>query len=289
MNLLAGTRRLKRIGSRMFRLLPLLRRAEARFKEIWMEGPGGRKIYTHLHLPAQGNVPLPGIVIVPGGVSAGSDYDRAELTASDIAAAGFAVLHYDPSGRGRTGGEEDHWGPLHQEELSVVVDRFSSFPEVMRENIGLMSFSIGITIAAGALAKYPMPVGYLFDWEGPSNRFNITMNDTFEHLRDFPSSMNAFWKEREAAAFIGGVRCGYFRYQAENDHVQGAYKGHAIELLNLATNGRAAWTRCNDNPVNTVFDAARIGEYHWIPDDAETGGQMLKHLLELRRYVQDRK
>lgn len=254
-------------------------------EEVWIGCSSGTRIYAHVHRPvAPGR--HRGLVFVPGGGSTGTDYDGdTEVTADEVAALGFTVLHYDPSGRGRTGGREDYWGPLHQSEFADVVMFFSQLPSVDRSNIGVLSFSIGIAIAAGALARFPLPVRYLFDWEGPSNRRNITKNDTHKPLRAFPMSNELFWREREPAHFMSNVPCGYFRYQGAQDHMQGAYKGHAVELLNLATRGKAAWTKCNGNPVNTIFEEDNIGAYHWISSQLDQKEQLLRALLDVQNHV----
>ena len=252
-------------------------------KEMWVDLPTHR-VYSHIHI-SEIIGRRPGIVIVPGANSPGTDYDKGvSLSASEIASCGFTVLHYDPSGRGKTEGKEDYWGPAHQRELAEVMHYFSSLPEVAHEDIGILSFSIGITIAVGALVRFDVPeVRYIFDWEGPSNRFNITRNDTHRPLMDFPTSKDEFWNEREAARFICEIKCGYFRYQAEKDHMQENYKGHAIELLNNATCGKASWTKCNDNPANTLFDGKKTNEYNWVPRHLNHKGLILKYLLELQR------
>lgn len=256
---------------------------KATYKEVWIKLPTGQNIYAHIHSPIiHGR--YPGIVFVPGANSPGTDYDKGiGVRARDVVSLGFVVLHYDPSGRGKTRGNEDYWGVSHQQELSWVIDYFSKLPAVEDDNIGILSFSIGIIIASGALARFPMSkVRYLFDWEGPSNRFNTTRNNTHKPLIGFPTADDAFWKEREASRFIGDISCGYFRYQAEQDHVQDSYKGHAIELLNLATKGKAKWTKCNDNPVNTLFDKNCVERYHWVPQELNHKGQILKYLLEIQ-------
>ncbi|MDO8445509.1 MAG: hypothetical protein Q7T53_05305 [Deltaproteobacteria bacterium] len=252
------------------------------YKEVWIKTASGHSIYAHIHRPITPGK-FPGVVFVPGGGSPGTDYDKGNgVRAKDVASLGFVALHYDPSGRGKSSGKEDYWGPLHQQELSQVVDYFSHSNDVMENDIGIMSFSIGITIASGALARFPMPkVRYLFDWEGPSNRFNTTKNDTHKPLKGFPTSNDEFWKEREAATFIGDIECAYFRYQADIDHVQEGYKGHAIELLNNATKGKALWTRCNDNPTNSLFDEKKTDEYYWVPQHLNHKGQVLKYLIEV--------
>ncbi|KJR40972.1 hypothetical protein MCHI_003131 [Candidatus Magnetoovum chiemensis] len=260
--------------------------AATEHKEHWIELPTGSKIYAHVHRPAKDGV-FPSIIIVPGGKSAGGDYDKGrEISADELASAGMIVLHYDPTGRGKTAGIEDYWGKVHQQELAFIIDYFYALPFIDKSNIGILSFSIGITIAAGALADYPSDkVRYLFDWEGPSNRINITRNDTHKPLKDFPSSNDEFWKTREAANFIGNIKCGYFRYQSQIDHVQGAYKGHAAELVNLATAGAARWTKLNDNPPNITIDAAKLKSYHWISNKNSRGVEILRYLLKIQSNV----
>ena len=257
-----------------------------KFEEAWIKGPGGVKLYAHIHRPVEAGV-YPGVVFVPGGISPGTDYDKGPaLTADDVSSMGFIVLHYDPTGRGRTEGEEDHWGRVHQKELSAILNYFAALPSVDKNNIGILSFSIGIVIASGALARFPAPkIKYLFDWEGPSNRFICTKNDTHKPLSAFPTSNDGFWDEREAARFIGDIECGYFRYQAGVDHVQGRFLRHAAELLNLATRGRALWTRCNDNPVNTVLDESAADKYNWVPEGLNHKGQILKYFMEVQELL----
>lgn len=255
---------------------------ETTYTEEWIANPSGSKVYAHIHRPfADGE--YPGVVFVPGALSPGTDYDRGgEVTADDVASLGFLVLHYDPSGRGESGGQEDYWGINHQKELSIVLEYIAGRPDVWVDNIGVFSFSIGITISSGALASYELPfVRYLFDWEGPSNRFNITKNDTHTPLKKFPTSNLAFWKDREPVRFIGDIKCGYFRYQSSQDHMQGSYKGHALELVNLATKGKAKWTRLNDNSPNMLFDKNKANGYSWTPWLKNHKGQLLKYLLEI--------
>lgn len=244
----------------------------------------GKRLYCHLHRP-KGNGKFPGIVLLPGAMDSGDRFDkwRALIRADCIASQGFIAMHFDLSGRGRSEGEEDYWGQRHQEDLRNVLDYLFEYQNVDKENIGVLSLSIGITIAAGALAGYEKNdrVKYLFDWEGPSNRFITTLNDTHPPFKDLPTSNDSFWRTREARNFIGQIRCGYFRYQCERDHVQGAFKGHAIEMLNLANKGCAAWTRCNDNPPNIDYEEDKVGEYHWIPEDEDHMALIIRYIKEI--------
>lgn len=236
-------------------------------EEVWIATSAGQRIYAHLHKPAVDAV-FPGIVFVPGAASCGMDYDRigAEIQPKTLAALGFAVIHYDPSGRGRTGGKEDFWGAVHQDELVDVLKWTQKRPEVIDYGLSVISFSIGIAIASGALARHSgeLPfVRLLYDWEGPSNRFIITKNDTHPPLKRFPTSDVEFWQKREPYRFISRIKCGYFRYQARIDHMQGNNKDHAVEMVNLATQGHAAWTQLNNNALNQIYSPP-VPEECWV-------------------------
>jgi len=264
-----------------------VKRLETFYVELEIPNPVGPPIYAHLHRPLASTADA-GVVMVPGGVNAGTVFDHSlGVTALDVASMGFSVLHYDPSGRGKTGGCEDHWGPIHQKELAAVIKCFSMLPGVKEDNISIFSFSIGICIAAGALSRYPLPgIRLLFDWEGPSNRFNITRNDTHPPLRQKPCCDVSFWREREPSRSIGLIACGYFRYQGQRDHMQGRYKGHAIELVNLATQGRARWTRLNGNLPNTFLNENKINQYDWVPAHQNHKWQVLKYFLDAQRLAE---
>ncbi len=243
---------------------------------------GDRTINGHVHVPAADRATGHAVVLVPGGLGSGSGFDDPDglLRADDIAALGFLAVHFDPAGRGESSGQEDYWGPRHQEDLRAVLDYVLDGP-VQADRAGVLSLSMGITIAAGALAGYRAisRVPWLFDWEGPSNRRVTTLNGSMPMFESMPVSDSAFWEPREARNFIGALPCGYFRYQGMVDHVQGAYKGHAVELLNLATAGRAAWTQCNDNPANMLFDENLIGSYRWVPEEADQNAAIMNYLV----------
>ncbi len=256
-------------------------------EERWIDLSSGGRLYAHLHSP-EGDGPFPGVIIVPGGGSPGTDYDTAgpHPRAKDMAAMGFSVLHYDPSGRGKSDGVEDHWGPAAQAELCEVVRHALLEPRMDPDRLGIVSFSIGIITASGALARHAIPeVRYLFDWEGPSNRRVATRDDTHPPLAAFPTSDEAFWREREACRFVPDIHCAYFRYQAEVDHVQGRNLEHAVELVNLATRGKARWTRINDNPRNLILDPARLNQYRFVLERENHYGRFLGFLLDVLAEV----
>ncbi len=252
------------------------------WEEAWIDSPDGNQIYIHIHRPEKTGV-YPAVIFVPGGMSAGTDYDHGtEVTAEDVASLGFVAVHYDPSGRGRSTGQEDFWGERHQRELAALITYTGRLPQVIASSVGVISFSIGIVIAVGALARYAnvQPL-FLYDWEGPSNRFNITKNDTHPPLLQFPTRDTKFWEKREPFRSMNQIECAYFRYQAKRDHVQGTYKGHAVELVNEAVRGKAAWVCLNDNPPNRTIDLNRVNDYHWPGFFGNHKGKILGYLIKV--------
>ncbi len=258
--------------------------AQVKTEEFSVTSFNGDRLKAHLTTPTNGidTSPLPGVIFIPGGITEGTRYDkRGELTAPEVAGMGFAVMTYDPSGRGGSDGVENRCGAIHQQELADVVRFFSEREEVDEKKIGLFSFSIGVTIAVGFLASYCSDdLTYLFDWEGPSNRFVITRNDTHPPFTEHPCSDETFWSEREPTGSIGDIKCAYYRYQGVEDHVQGRFVGHAIELVNLATKGKASCTQLNDNKSDMLFDESKIDEYHWISPGDDNKATILKHFLK---------
>lgn len=202
---------------------------------------------------------LPTLVLVPGGNDSSSTFlDPPQNPAQRIADAGFVVVVFDPDGRGQSEGEEDHGGFVHQDGLAAVIQQIVTLPEVDPSHVGLVSYSYGITMASGALARHPdLPVTFLIDWEGPADR-----NDTggcddnhIGHLTGIAECDDeAFWSQREALTFIGQIKASYLRMQSERDHVQ-PDTTHAMAMIDAAMKGGVPSVRLNDMRANLTFDA----------------------------------
>jgi hypothetical protein len=171
------------------------------------------------------------------------------------------LVVFDPDGRGRSEGVEDQNGFTHQDGLAEVIRFAATLPEVDGAQIGLVSWSYGITMASGALARHPdLPVRFLIDWEGPANRDDTggCGEDAVGHLQGHPCDDEDFWREREASIFALDLRVPYQRLQTEKDHAQPDQE-HTVLMINNATaeeyggHGKAPWTRLNDAEPNTVY------------------------------------
>jgi pimeloyl-ACP methyl ester carboxylesterase len=208
----------------------------------------------------------PLLVLVPGGISAGSLSFGVSGIADRYARRGYTVVYFDPDGRGASDGEEAHGGFVHQDGLAAVVETAITLPAVDPERVALVSFSLGGVIAAGMLARHPdLPVRFYVDWEGPALRQHnrrILATQGAELAADHPGALDddSWWDEREAARFMRQVAVPYQRVQSYPDHAQ-IHLDHARTMMRSATaviyggEGRAAWTRLNGNERNRLYDA----------------------------------
>jgi len=220
----------------------------------------GAALYVHVTTPAEsGGSLLPTVVLAPGGSGDSAKFRAPQGEAAILAQEGYIVVAFDPDGRGQSQGQEDYNGHIQQDGLAEVIRFAAALPGVDPSRIGLVTYSYGITMGAGALARHPdLPVAFLIDWEGPANR-----NDTggcdgagLGHLQQVASCTDeAFWAQREASAFIGQIRVPYQRIQSEEDHVQ-PDNAHAILMVNNAVAGGVPWVRLNDLPPNQAYEAA---------------------------------
>ncbi len=234
--------------------------------------------------PQSGGGLMPALVLVPGGSGDSSSFRKPRGEAQAFAQAGYVVVVFDPDGRGQSGGQEDYNGYIQQDGLAAVIRFAATLPGVDPSRIGLVTYSYGITMGAGALARYPdLPVAFLLDWEGPANR-----NDTggcdgagLGHLKQVAScSDEAFWSQREASAFIGQIRVPYQRIQSERDHVQ-PDNTHAIVMVNNAVNGGVPWVRLNDLTPNQTYDPANPPAMLSEEQERILPRLMLEYLAEL--------
>jgi pimeloyl-ACP methyl ester carboxylesterase len=198
---------------------------------------------------------LPALVLVPGGTG---DSKAFEADAGRYNAAGLVLVIFDPDGRGQSTGTEDYDGYKQQDGLAAVIRFVATLPQVDAKKIGLVTHSYGIAMGSGVLARYPdLPVKFLIDWEGPSDRNYTTtgcrLDTRANRILWQPCTDNAWWSEREAVNFIGKLRVPYQRLQSERDHVQ-TTNAHAVDMINGAVKGGVSWVRLNDYPINQTYD-----------------------------------
>jgi pimeloyl-ACP methyl ester carboxylesterase len=224
----------------------------------------GAKLYVKIFFPARLDaVHLPTLVLVPGGFGDSADFQDEVSSAQAMADNGsFTVVVFDPDGRGNSEGEEDKNGHVQQDGLAEIIRTISAAIEVDPDHIGLVSYSYGVTMASGVLARYPdLPVHFFMDWEGPANREYTTHGCSADHpglgsVQGLaPCGDEAFWEQREAETFITDIRVPYQRLQFEDDHSQDE-PTHSLVIVNAALAGNSPWVRLNDLPANQTYDLA---------------------------------
>ncbi len=220
----------------------------------WVVNPsGGSRLFVSVTYPRGWNGELlPTLVLVPGGVGI-SEPRKAQALATE----GLLVIIFDPEGRGHSEGKEDYNGFIGQDGLAAVIEAATALPGLDADRYGLVSFSYGVTMAVGALARHPdLPIDFYIDWEGPVNRMYTTTgcgSQALEHIQWESCEDDAWWAEREAMNFIADVQVPYQRIQSQNDHVQ-RDNAHAIDIVNAAVAGGVPWTRLNEYPAGQTYE-----------------------------------
>lgn len=226
-----------------------LRRAmgkKVRPDELTLVSHAGTSTYVHLWIPV-GKGPWPLVLLTPGTDDDSQVFEgfSQAVNASEVAGLGVVCATFDPAGRGKSWGEEDYGGPEHQDQVRVVLEALQARAEVDPQRTVVVSISLGLSMAAGALASFAGPVKALVDWEGPSDREIITAGGTrlipaLGHALDDES----YWQSREGVRHVGELPCGYWRLQAERDHAQPGELRHAERMLQAAQG--LPWVRINE-------------------------------------------
>jgi pimeloyl-ACP methyl ester carboxylesterase len=222
----------------------------------WVTNPtSGVELFTRVMRPDDWDgEPLPTLVIIPGGTDPGSAITEGEISRRALER-GFVVVAFDPEGRGNSDGEETYSGFTHQDGLATVISFAAALPEVDAERMGMISFSYGVTLASGVLARYPeLPIRFYIDWEGPADRRDTTLGCTPSRNYDWPPcDDDEAWAQREAVTFIAQVEIPYQRVQMANDHAQPDVS-HAVNMVNAAVEGAPPWVRLNNYAPNETYD-----------------------------------
>ena len=218
----------------------------------WVINPAsGSRLFVRAHYPrGWTGESLPALILVPGALLTTNPH-RALIPA----AAGFLVITFDPEGRGRSEGVEDFNGHVGQDGLAAVIRAVASLPGLDTDRYGLVSFSFGIALSTGALARHPdLPIDFYIDWEGPLDRETTSKCQTqlAGHVWQ-PCGDETWWSEREARNFIADIRVPYQRIQSQTDHYQSTNL-LGVELVNAAVAGGLPWVRLNNLPANQTYE-----------------------------------
>lgn len=241
---------------RILQSLPRRARARRRGRTTrWeLRSTAGYRVVATLHRPDT-DAKVPAVLLCPGTNAPGSVFTGwgEAVQVDELVSLGVAALRFDPAGRGESWGPEDYGGDEHQDNVRVALRRLLDEPGI--ERVGVLSISLGLTMAVGALARWSdsLPVEFLLDWEGPCDREIITAGGTrmapaLGHRLDD----DLYWNPREAVRHVSKLRCGYLRVQAERDHAQPGELRHATRMIEAAAQGQLPWFRLNEHPPGAV-------------------------------------
>ena len=242
------------------------------YEKVWVENPTSKaKLLVTICFPDQSE-PAPLILMIPGGLGDGNDFFTNDEITAQLLGKGYVVGFFSAEGRGQSDGEEDYNGTINQDGMHAVLVYLASRKEVDAERIGVVSFSYGVTVASGMLARYADDpnVDFYIDWEGPSAReyTNVGCRDKGNNTEGIAwkdCDDNEWWAEREAVNFLDDLTMPYLRVQSEVDHVQKSNE-HAIAAINAAVSGPSPWTRVNgsENPIDTTYTMENSPQ--WLPN-----------------------
>lgn len=244
----------------------------------------GAKLATYLVTPV-GDGPFPALVFVPGGTKAGTQVLKPPEWASFVEA-GFALVVFDPDGRGQSEGSEDYNGHTQQDGLAAVIDWAAGRAEVDADRLAVLSFSYGVTMAAGALTRHQTPTKFFMDWEGPANRTYTSGCNGRQlgggagrgPLGQMDCSDEAFWSEREATTFIKDLTIPYHRVQFTQDHVQPDAES-SVAMMEAAQSGKCPQATVNDEPATKTIDS--IDDFGTHPDQRERAEILSRYAVSL--------
>ncbi len=254
-------------------------------EEIWLTNASGYRLHAEVHGPDDDLV-RPGVVLVPGRDQPGSIFCGPGylLSADELAFRGFRVLHFDPVGRGRSWGHDDFCGVEGQDSLRAALDCFVARRDVANRQVGVVSFSMGLALAAPVLAREGLRLGvrFLLDWEGPADRDAIIRGGPLPPAARtaLAASPAEFWELREPVHWVGQIPCDYIRIQAEQDHGNKRGPANALELVARATRGLASSTRLNANERDVAWRQDQAAELQWAPSGAGAVNRLLVSTID---------
>ena len=230
----------------------------------------------------------PILIMVPGRGGSLESFER-DHSCEYAVLKGFNVIIFDPLGRGRSGGEVNDYGLLDQ---AILYQLYLMAKERGNGEVGVLSFSYGVTLVSGALANYNMPIELWIDWEGPCDRIfsqcycgEFESKEAFRHasleeldtarrrieenlrrgVKGEPGSCydNEYWQNREALRSIERISRDevglYVRLQGDMDHVQPSYD-HTIMMVNRMVE-LGFKTRLNYAPLGMHYTRENITTY----------------------------
>lgn len=249
-------------------------RVPLRRDNVWFESDGGWRLFGRLWSAEAGAGRRPGLLLIPSQ-GAGDVFEGwgAAANVRELAGLGWTVFAIDLAGRGRSWGVESHGGAEHHADVRAALRRLAAEPSVDPGRIGVVSFGLGASAVAGALAAPPGPVAFWIDVEGPSDREMIAATGPGP-VMGHPADDDRYWWPREPVRWMPNIRVPYLRYQARIDPALGLEHRHAERMIRAADEGAPPLVQINEHAAGEVPSSPR-----WMPPGTAPAQRWLIHQL----------
>ncbi len=235
----------------------------------YLEAPDGVDLHCQVFRPADSSPAnrYPAIVLIPGAAYSGYAFQNPNFIFNtwELVREGLIVLTIDARGRGLSGGEENYYGTIQQEDFKMTLEWFIERDDILPGGIGICSSSAGIVLAGMTIGRYPyLPVRYLIDNEGIIDRYYGNASVPDWGLLGHDQSDDEWWDQREPLNYIQYIPVPYFRIQTDLDHYNDLpYFDGAIAMVNRALLGASPYVQLNDVVINSELDVNKADEYEW--------------------------
>lgn len=259
-----------KLGTRILsRLRPSKRNALPLPQNPIIHSTAGYKIHT-MWYPQQ-NPHAPTILFCPDypDTCASFTEQRYPISCPDIYALGYNLLCFDPAGRGKSWGTEDHGGLEHQDNVATLLRWIQQ--QVPHSKVGVVSMGFGLSMALGGIPASGMDIAFLLDWEGPSDPEFLEHVYTIEKKHIYPT----YWQERSPIALLPSCTVPYIRIQSEKDHRTEYDMRHCNRIFRQLVAQQHPHYRLNHHPKGTYPPQPQL-----LINDREVQKQATTQLLK---------
>ena len=235
----------------------------------YLTAPDGVKLHCQLFRPTDSSPSnrYPAIILIPGAAYSGYVFQNPnfKINTWELVRNGLIALTTDARGRGLSGGEENYYGTIQQEDFKMILEWFIGRDDILPGGIGVCASSAGIVLAGMTLGRYPdLPARYLIDNEGMADRYYGTASIPDWALLGHDQSDDEWWDQREPLNYMKFIPVPYFRIQTDWDHYNDLpYFDGAIAMVNQALLGASPYVQLNDVVIDSVLDVNKADEYQW--------------------------
>ena len=241
---MSETELLIKIGRRILaRLKPTRTASLPQAQHLKIFSTAGYELSCHWF--EQKNPNAPTLVCCPDFPDASAAFleSRYPFSCAAVFESGYNLMIFDPAGRGRSWGTEDHGGLEHQDNVATLLAWIHK--QYPKSKIGVFSIGCGLSMAIGGITSSTVPVQFLMDMEGLSDEEFLapifSLSKKVIHQR--------FWKERSPVQLLPSCTVHYIRVQGDYDHLQGYDMRHCNRIFRQLSKQNHPFFQLNNHPA----------------------------------------